>query len=145
MLQVDTTVLFAESFLIICIFYLRLTLSSDLMDVLPPCIGLRRQRASHASIQVRYAICLPSEKGAFVQDEYKLCTHTNCALLFVTLWTVARRLLCPWNFPNKNNGVGCHFLPQELFLTRGSNSLLLCLLHFRKILYLLSHWGNPPN
>ena len=22
--------------------------------------------------------------------------------LFVTLWTIARQLLCPWNFPDKN-------------------------------------------
>ena len=97
------------------------------------------------SIQVKYTIWPPSEQGAFVQDEYKLCAHTNCALLFVTLWTVARRLLCPWNFQDKNNGVGCHFLPQGLFLTRGSNTLLLCLLHCRQILSPLSHPRNPPN
>ena len=23
-------------------------------------------------------------------------------------------LLCPWNFPGKNNGVGCHFLPWQV-------------------------------
>ena len=27
---------------------------------------------------------------------------------------VARRLLCPWNFPGKNTGVGCHFLLQGI-------------------------------
>ena len=32
--------------------------------------------------------------------------------LFATLWTVARQVLCPWNFPGKNTGVGCHFLLQ---------------------------------
>ena len=26
-------------------------------------------------------------------------------------WTVAHSLLCPWNSPGKNTGVGCHFLP----------------------------------
>ena len=26
--------------------------------------------------------------------------------VFVTLWTTA---LCPWDFSNKNTGVGCHF------------------------------------
>ena len=31
------------------------------------------------------------------------------------------RLLCSWNFPGKNTGVGCHFLLQGLFLTLGSN------------------------
>ena len=31
------------------------------------------------------------------------------------------RLLCPWDFPGKNTGVGCHFLPQRIFSTQGSN------------------------
>ena len=31
------------------------------------------------------------------------------------------RLLCPWHFPGKNTGVGCHFLLQGIFLTQGSN------------------------
>ena len=37
------------------------------------------------------------------------------------------RLLCPWNFPGTNTGVGCHSLLQEVFLTqRSSLHLLLC-------------------
>ena len=48
--------------------------------------------------------------------------------------------LCPWDFPGKNTGVGCHFLLQGIFLTRGSNP---CLLHCRWILYCWAiHWGN---
>ena len=39
---------------------------------------------------------------------------------------------CPWNFPGKNTGVGCHFLLQRIFLTQGSNRRLL---HCRQILY----------
>ena len=31
--------------------------------------------------------------------------------LFATPWTAARRLLCPWDSPGKNTGVGFHFLP----------------------------------
>ena len=27
------------------------------------------------------------------------------------------RLLCPWDFPGKNTGVGCHFLLQGIFPT----------------------------
>ena len=27
------------------------------------------------------------------------------------------RLFCPWNFPGKNTGVGCHFLLQGIFMT----------------------------
>ena len=26
----------------------------------------------------------------------------------MTLWSL-KALLCPWNFPGKNTGVGCHF------------------------------------
>ena len=37
-------------------------------------------------------------------------------------------LFCPWDFPGKNTGVGCHFLFQGIFVTQGSN---LCLLHCR--------------
>ena len=45
------------------------------------------------------------------------------------------RLLCPWDFPGKNMGVGCHALLQEIFLTHWLN---LHLLHCRWILY---HWA----
>ena len=39
------------------------------------------------------------------------------------------RLLCPWDFPGENNGVGCHF--QEIFLTDRSNPGFLCLLNWQ--------------
>ena len=44
--------------------------------------------------------------------------------LFATQWTIAPRLLCPWNSPDKNTGVGCHAFLQGLFLTQGSNPSL---------------------
>ena len=34
----------------------------------------------------------------------------SCVWLFRIPCTEATRLLCPWNFPGKNIGVGCHFL-----------------------------------
>ena len=40
-------------------------------------------------------------------------------------------LLCPWDFPGKNTGVGCHFLLRGNFLTQGSNLRLLRLLHWQ--------------
>ena len=40
----------------------------------------------------------------------------------------ATRLLCPWDFPGKNTGVGCHFLLQGIFPTQGSKQHLLYLL-----------------
>ena len=35
------------------------------------------------------------------------------------------RLLCRWDFPGRNTGVGCHFLLQGIFPTQGSNLYLL--------------------
>ena len=35
------------------------------------------------------------------------------------------RLLCSWDSPGKNTGVGCHALPQEIFPIQGSNPGLL--------------------
>ena len=49
------------------------------------------------------------------------------------------RLLCPWDYPSKNTGVGCHSFLQGIFPTQGSNSGLL---HCRQILYHLSHQGS---
>ena len=48
------------------------------------------------------------------------------------------KLLCPWNPPGRNIGVGFHFLLQGIFLTMGSN---LGLLHWRQTLYQMSHQG----
>ena len=56
-------------------------------------------------------------------------------------WTVAYRLLCPWDFPSKNTGVGCHFLLQEIFPTHGLNPSLP---HCWQTLYHLSHQKSHP-
>ena len=50
------------------------------------------------------------------------------------------RLLCPWDFPDKDAGVGCRFLLQGIFPTQGLNPGLL---HRRHILYQLSYKGSP--
>ena len=50
------------------------------------------------------------------------------------------RLLCLWDSPGKNTGVGFHFLLQGIFLTQGLNPDLL---HCRWILYHLSHQRRP--
>ena len=52
-------------------------------------------------------------------------------------------LLCPWDSPGKNTGVGCHALLQGIFLIQGLNPHLLCLLHCRQVLYPLNHLGSP--
>ena len=51
--------------------------------------------------------------------------------LSLSIGTVASRLLCPWDSPGKNTGVGCCALLQAIFPTQGSNPSLLSLLHWQ--------------
>ena len=61
----------------------------------------------------------------------------NHVQLFVTPWTpLAAKLLCSWNSPHKNTGVGIHSLLQGIFPTQGSKPGLL---NCRQILCCLSH------
>ena len=55
--------------------------------------------------------------------------HFNHVQFFVTPWTVAH-LLCLWDSPGKNTGVGCHALFQGIFPTLGLKPSLLFLLHW---------------
>ena len=50
------------------------------------------------------------------------------------------RLLCLWNFPDKNTGVGCHFLLQGIFPTQGLNPSPM---HWQSGSSPLSHQGSP--
>ena len=49
-------------------------------------------------------------------------------------------LLCPWDSPGKNTGMGSHSLLQGIFPTQGSNPGLL---HYRRSVNHLSYQGNP--
>ena len=59
--------------------------------------------------------------------------------LSATPWTVASQAVCPWDFPGKNTGVGCHSLLQGIFLDQGSNPHLL---HWQAGSLSLSHQGS---
>ena len=49
----------------------------------------------------------------------------SCPILLQPQGLQPARLLCPWDFPGRNTGVGCHALLQGIFLTQGSNLHLL--------------------
>ena len=63
---------------------------------------------------------------------YQLLSRINCLR---SCGLLSGRFLCPWDFPRKNTGVGCHFLLQGIFPTQGSNPCALHPLHCRRILY----------
>ena len=76
-------------------------------------------------------------------ENRRLPVPVACSLshvrLFATPGTVG--LLCPWDSPGKNTGVGCHFLLQRIFPTQGSNP---CLLRWQVDSLPLCHQGNRP-
>ena len=48
----------------------------------------------------------------------------RCSVMYNSLWSHGlqpTRFLCPWDFPGKNPGVGCHFFLQEIFPTQRLN------------------------
>ena len=59
-----------------------------------------------------------------------VCSALSCAQLFATQGLLLTRFLCPWNFPDKNSGVGCFFPLQGIFSARGLNPYLQYVLHW---------------
>ena len=61
-----------------------------------------------------------------------VCVYTlsHVRLLQLHGWEPLR-LLCPWTFPGKNTGVGCHFLFHRIFPIQGSKLHVLHLLHWQ--------------
>ena len=53
------------------------------------------------------------------------------------------RLLCPWNFPDKNTGRGDYFLFQGIFLTQGLKTCLFRLPHWQADSLPLAPPGKP--
>ena len=71
------------------------------------------------------------------------CVHLqSCLTLCDPMDCILPRLLCPWNSPGKNTGVGFHFLFHGLFPIQGSNS---CLLHWEADSLPLCHLGKPAH
>ena len=69
----------------------------------------------------------------------ELVTQSCPTLQAHGLWLT--RLFCPWDSSGKNTGEGCHSLLQRIFPIQVSS---LYPLHFRQILYCLSHQGSKP-
>ena len=72
------------------------------------------QSQTHAPLHWKHRVLTT---GPLVKTKWSHSVVSDSA----TPWTVAYRLLRPWDFPGKSPGVGCHFLLQRIFLTQGSN------------------------
>ena len=87
-------------------------------------MGLRFRRQRPTEYMDLKVICILMNEACAC-----LLSHFSRVRLFVTLRTVATRLLCSWDSPGQNTAVGCHALLQGIFPTQGSNSCLLGLVH----------------
>ena len=88
--------------------------------------GLRKPsgllEAPRASLEARGLLQGPQREGA---ERGEVCLSLSHVQLLHTHGLQPARLLCPWDSPGKNIGVGCHFLLQGIFLTRGLNLSVL--------------------
>ena len=77
--------------------------------------------------------------GASMGEAFFILPVLSCSAMSDSLWSqglLPISLLCPWNSPDKNTGMGCQSFIQGIFPTQGSNPGLW---HCRQILYRLSH------
>ena len=74
-----------------------------------------------------------------------MLSRFSCVWLCNAMDCKPTRLLCPWDSPGRNTGVGCHTLLQGIFPTQGSNPHLLCLLLWQAGSLLLASPGKPSN
>ena len=92
--------------------------------------------------------CVQWHRWAFVY----VCDSCTCmhvcllsGIVVSNLWPHGlqpTRLLCPWDSPGKNTGVGCHFLLQRIFPIEGSNPSLL---HWKVDSFTMGPPRKPPD
>ena len=106
------------------------------------CFELNHNGKEHKQrMYIAESLCCTAEISTTLQISY-VCVLSH-VWLFRTPWTVASRLLCPWNFPGKNTGVGSHFLLQGIFPLQGLIPCLLHLLHWQVDSLPLHHLRSP--
>ena len=85
-----------------------------------------------------------SQEDTILESGRSLCPAVMLCLVAQSCLTLCdpldpTRLLCPWDSPGRNTGLGCQVFLQGIFPTQGSNPGLL---HCRWILYQLNHQGS---
>ena len=74
---------------------------------------------------------LKNEKVTFIEYSEGCAKSLQlCLTLCDPVDYILARLLCPWDFPGKKTGMGCHFPLQGIFPTPGSNLHPFCILHW---------------
>ena len=85
------------------------------------CVENHSETLSFMTVASLFIFCsLP-----FKYRKVKVLVAQTCPTLCDPMNGSRASLLCAWNSPGMNTGVGCHALLQGIFLTLGSNSHLL--------------------
>ena len=104
--------------------------SNHSLSHLFPLLPLQHILGTYLSPRRKQRKWLFSTDTSLQKSSFLMISMHACMLsLFSHAQLFATRLLCPWDSPGKNTGVGCHALLHELFPSQGSNPCLLCLLH----------------
>ena len=112
-------------------------------------IGTPDSRAGHGSLFSVLLVFVLSESAS--REVYWPLSNMRVLSCFSLVWLCAAyrlqptRLLCPWDSPGKNTGVGCHSLLQGIFPTQGSNSHLFYLLYQQADSLPLASPGKSPS
>ena len=93
---------------------------------------------SHYTPELQITDFFQAHLGHFENWPYSVCSVMSNSL------QPLGKLLCLWNYPSENTGIGCHFLFQGIFPTQGWSPHLLGLLQWPvDSLPPLSHLGSP--
>ena len=103
------------------------------------CDGTRNELCSVATAPSSHRLSAKGERQTHSGGEspspepspHQTRVHAESCLTLRPYEPQPARLLCPWDSPGKNTGVGCYALLQGIFLTQGSNSHLLGRLHWQ--------------
>ena len=87
--------------------------------------------------------CLTVERNTSLLKQLHCLAAKSCLTFLRSHELQPTRLLCPWDFPGKNTGVGCCSLLQGIFPTQESNSSLLHFLYWQVNSLPLSYQRSP--
>ena len=93
-------------------------------------------------INVKMFSIFPSCLYGLMGNAYCCCclVAKSCPILLRPQRLQPTKVLCPWDFPGKNIGRGCHFFLHGIFPTKGSYPRLL---HWQVNSFPLSHQESP--
>ena len=88
-------------------------------------VCLRSYSCSEGKLKLKFSPLWQKDGRIRIQTNHAGLVAQSCLTLCDPMDNGVLRLLCLWDSPGKNSGVGCHFLFPGIFLTQGLNPHLL--------------------